>query len=203
MAVTAPAEAATPAEDQDGPLRQFSVVEYDRMIRDGILDERDQCELLDGRIVLKMARNAPHDSSAYRLQVRLFRLLGDDWVVRGQSGVTLPRSVPEPDVAVAPGPDSRYDAARPTPRQLVMVAEVADSSLGRDRGRKLRIYAQARIPVYWIVNLRDRQVEVYTLPRGGKNPTYRARTVYPPGQTVPVVVAGQPVGSIPVSELLP
>lgn len=191
------------ADDADEPLRAFSVAEYDRMIRDGILADLDQCELLDGRIVLKMARNAPHDGSVYKLQARLFRLLGPEWVVRAQSGVTLARSVPEPDVAVAPGPDTRYDAARPTPRELVLVAEVADSSLGRDRGRKLRIYARARIPVYWLVNLRERVVEVYTDPRGGRYPTYRARTDYGPGDSVPVVVAGQTLGSLPVGDLLP
>ena len=63
--------------------------------------------------------------------------------------------------------------------------------------------AENKLPVYWLVNIPNRQVEVYTLPRGGKSPTYRGRAVYGPGQDVPVVLAGQTFGSIPVSELLP
>jgi Uma2 family endonuclease len=186
------------------PLKRFTVVEYDRMIRDGFLTDSDRVELLDGLIVEKMPHNAPHDSAVYRLQTRLLIRLGaEEWVVRAQSAVTLSASVPEPDVAVAPGPESLYDGSRPTPKQLVLVAEVSDSTLARDQGRKLAIYAAAKIPVYWIVNLKDRRVEVYTDPRGGKKPTYRTRTEYAPGQAVPVTVAGKTLGSIPVSELLP
>ncbi|MGL6097886.1 MAG: Uma2 family endonuclease, partial [Fimbriiglobus sp.] len=139
----------------------------------------------------------------YKLQVRLMRILGPAWVVRGQSAVTLSASVPEPDIAVAPGPDSRYDAARPTPKDLVLVAEVSDATLARDQGRKHTIYARAKIAVYWIVNIPERRVEVYTDPRGGKTPTYRTRTDYAAGTAVPVTVAGKVVGSVPVSEVLP
>jgi Uma2 family endonuclease len=179
------------------------VAEYDRMIGDGILTGDDRVELLDGWIVEKMPHNAPHDSAVYRLQTRLLLLLGPAWVVRGQSAVTLSGSVPEPDVAVAPGPVELYDDARPTPKQLALVAEVSDTTLARDRGRKLAIYAAAKIPVYWIVNLKDRRVEMYTAPRGGKAPTYRSHTDYAPGQAVPVALGGKAVGSIPVAELLP
>jgi Uma2 family endonuclease len=82
----------------------------------------------------------------------------------------------------------------------VLVVEVADSSLPNDRGRKQLIYARARIPIYWIINLIDRQVEVYTtpLPDG-----YQSRQDYTPGQDVPVVINGNEVGRIPVTELLP
>lgn len=187
----------------DFEVMRFSVDDYERMIADGTIDETDRVELLDGWIVAKMPHNAPHDSSVSRLQRRLMRLLGGEWLVRGQSSARLDTSVPELDVAVVPGPEERYDAKRPRPRDLVLVAEVADSSLSRDRGQKLRMYARNRVGVYWIVNLRDRVVEVYTTPRGGKTPVYRTRTDYSPGQSVPVVIAGQTVGTIPVSELLP
>jgi Uma2 family endonuclease len=195
--------AAAPAMPPPGPVRLFTVAEYDRMVRGGYLTDNDRVELLDGWIVEKMPHNAPHDSAVYKLQVRLMQALGPAWVVRGQSAVTLSASVPEPDIAVAPGPDSRYDAARPTPKDLALVAEVSDATLARDQGRKQAIYARAKIPVYWIVNLQDRWVEVYTDPRGGKSPTYRTRTDYAPGAAVPVTVAGKVVGTVPVSELLP
>lgn len=200
MSTATLAPAAPPAEFR---LKRFTVAEYDRMVRDGTLDESARVELLDGWIVEKMPHNAPHDSSVSRLQRRLMRVLGDDWLVRAQSSATLDTSVPEPDVAVARGPEERYDRVRPRPRDLVMVVEVAESSLAQDQGYKVRLYARNRIPVYWIVNLVDRRVEVYTSPRGGRNPTYRTRTDYAPGAAVPVVVGGRAVGAIPVDEILP
>ncbi len=72
-----------------------------------------------------------------------------------------------------------------------------------DRTTKLELYAGAKIAVYWIVNLVDRRVEVYTQPRGGKNPTYKQQTNYGPDDEVPVVVGGKQIGRIPVKELLP
>jgi Uma2 family endonuclease len=191
--------AAPPAEFR---LKRFTVAEYERLIADGTLDG-EPVELLDGWIVEKMPHNAPHDSAIFRLQRRLMRLLGDDVLVRAQSSATLDISVPEPDLSVVPGPEDRYDRDRPRPHDLLMVVEVAESSLAQDQGYKVRLYARNKVPVYWIVNLRDRRVEVYTGPRGGRNPTYRDRTDYAPGQTVPVVVAGKTVGRIPVNEILP
>jgi Uma2 family endonuclease len=173
------------------------------MIRDGTLAESDRLELLDGWIVEKMPHNAPHDSAVSRLQRRLTRLLGDDWLVRVQSSMTLDTSVPEPDVAVVPGPESRYDQARPTPKDVALAAEVSESSLPQDQGFKTQLYARNKIPVYWIVNLVDRRVEVYTEPRGGKNPAYKKHADYGPGDAVPVVVGGKELGRIAVNELLP
>jgi Uma2 family endonuclease len=200
MSTATLAPATPPAEFR---LKRFTVAEYDRMIRDGSLDESARVELLDGWIVEKMPHNAPHDSAVARLNKRLVRMLGDEWSVRVQSSATLDTSVPEPDVAVAPGPEERYDTRRPTHRELVFVVEVAESSLAQDRGFKLRLYARNRIPVYWIVNLVGRVVEVYTNPRGGRTPTYRSHTDHAPGATVPVVIGGKAVGRIPVNELLP
>ncbi len=82
--------------------------------------------------------------------------------------------------------------------------EVADSSLRRDRGRKKRIYARARIPVYWIVNLIERQVEVYTEPAGtGQRADYRQRRDYRPDEEIPVILDGVLVGVLTMRELLP
>ena len=184
-------------------LRRFTVAEYDQMIRDGTINEDERVELLDGWIVEKMAHNAPHDSTVSKLQRTFVKRLGDDWWPRGQSSVTLDVSVPEPDIALIPGPLERYDEERPRPRDLALVVEVSESSLARDRGPKLRMYARNKIPVYWIVNLEDRVVEVYTDPRGGKAPAYRNQTDYRHGQSIPIVVAGKTLGSIPVSEFLP
>jgi Uma2 family endonuclease len=85
-----------------------------------------------------------------------------------------------------------------------MIAEIANTSLDFDRLDKGRIYARAAIPVYWIVNLPDRVVEVYSAPSGPTPlPTYGRKDEYRSGDAVPVALDGQVVGTIPVADLLP
>ena len=184
-------------------LARFTVDEYERMIDLGILGDGERLELFEGWIVEQMPHNAPHDSAVSRLQRRLGRVMGDGWLIRVQSAIKLKASVPEPDIVVVPEPEEQYDEKRPIPRQIAILAEVADSSLAEDRTTKLELYAEAKLLEYWIVNLVDRRVEVYTRPRGGKNPTYRARQDYGFNDKVPVTLAGKTVGSIPVREILP
>jgi Uma2 family endonuclease len=85
-----------------------------------------------------------------------------------------------------------------------MLVEVADSSPLRDQRDKTRIYARANIPVYWIINLVDRRVEVYSQPTGPMAvPAYQSFQTYQPGDTVLLILDGTTVGSIPVDDLLP
>jgi len=77
--------------------------------------------------------------------------------------------------------------------------EVADATLHHDRESKGPLYAAARIPEYWIVNLVDRQVEVYTQPRGGRTPGYRNRQDHTGQATVPLVLAGKEFGKLSLS----
>jgi Uma2 family endonuclease len=187
------------------PVRRYTLDEYHHLIETGFFREDDRIELLNGWIVAKMGINPPHASAVTRLSRRLARLLGEPWLVREQSSITIrpSDSEPEPDITVVPGPEDAYDSHHPYPKEIALLVEVADSSLAEDRGEKLRTYADAHIGVYWIVNLVDRRVEVYTQPRGGKNPGYKRQTNYGPDEAVPVVVAGKPVGRIAVKELLP
>ena len=126
-----------------------------------------------------------------------------EWEVHIQQPITLSKSEPEPDLAITIGPEERYDAIHPGSKDVAIVIEVSDDSLAEDRRDKRWIYAQARIGIYWIVNLVDRQIEVYTLPRAGRLPTYRNRTDFQPGETVPVVLGGEEIGVIAVDEILP
>jgi Uma2 family endonuclease len=83
------------------------------------------------------------------------------------------------------------------------VIEISESSLDRDR-EKLAIYAEAAVPEYWIVNLIDGQIEVYTEPTGPKRAAkYRRRRDYQPGQSAPLAFAGEVVGEIRVDDVLP
>jgi Uma2 family endonuclease len=81
--------------------------------------------------------------------------------------------------------------------------EVADSTLLYDRRWKLQLYAEAHIPEYWIINVVDNCVEVYTEPKGGKAAGYRRQIVYTIEQPVPLVLDGQHIADIPVRDLLP
>lgn len=184
-------------------MHRFTVEQYHEMGRLGILKTSDRVELLEGLIVHKMTIHPPHSQAVNRLNRLFNRLLPEAWALRIQQPITLARSEPEPDVVIAVGPDERYDSRHPRAQDVVVLIEVGDDSAIEDRTIKLAIYAAANIPVYWIVNIPDRRIEVYANPRGGKKPTYRTRTDYAPGQAVPVVIAGKTLGSIPVSELLP
>jgi Uma2 family endonuclease len=118
--------------------------------------------------------------------------------------VTIDESEPEPDVSVVRGDTRSYLTRHPGPSDTGLVVEVADESLVRDRGVKKRLYARARSPHYWIVNLIDRQVEVYSDPTGpADKPDYRLRRIYGGDERVPVILDGVEVGTIAIRDLLP
>jgi hypothetical protein len=182
---------------------RFTVEQYHRMIEIGILDENDRVELLEGWIICKMGHHPPHDGTIMLLQDRLMRVLPESWLVRIQSSVTTSDSEPEPDLAVVRGPVEVYFTRHPAASDIALLIEVADASVETDREEKRRIYARARIAVYWIANIPEAQVEVYTQPRAGRSPTYRQRHTYRRDDAVPLVIDGEEIARIPARELLP
>jgi Uma2 family endonuclease len=182
---------------------RFSVEQFHRMIDAGVFGADERCELLEGVVVRKMTRNPPHDGCLYLAQTELLARLPAGWVLRVQSAVTLPDSEPEPDLVVAAGPARQYVRRHPGPRDVGLIVEVADATLAEDRDRKSRVYARARVPMYWIINLIESQVEVYTQPRAGRSPSYRRRQDFAPGDDLPLVLTGREVARVSVRELLP
>jgi Uma2 family endonuclease len=188
----------------DASLARFSVTRYQRMVEVGILTAEDKVELLENYVVLKMPRNPPHDSAIQRMLDKLFLRRPAGWGLRVQSAITLSDSQPEPDFAFVRGSAADYEHRHPGPADVGLLIEVADSSLLRDQRDKTRIYARAGIVCYWIVNLVDQRIEVYTQPSGPTTiPAYNALQVYQPGDAVPLVLDGNVVGTVPVVELLP
>jgi hypothetical protein len=184
-------------------LRKFSIDEYHEMIRAGILTEDNPVELLEGYLVLKMPRSHAHDFALRSLERRLHKLVPDEYTVSSQCAATYDDSEPEPDFTIARGPDTTYRTRHPGPSDTAVVIEVSASSLGRDRTEKARIYARAVIPVYWVVNVVDRVVEVHTEPSGpGDAPAYAQRAEYPVGSSVPVVLDGTTVGTVAVADVM-
>jgi hypothetical protein len=174
------------------------------MIRMGILTEDDRVELLEGWIVPKMAHNPPHDVTVDQAQETLRARLPAGWRIRVQSAITTEDSEPEPDIVVVPGPVTRYVTRHPEPQDIGLLVEVSDANLQRDRNEKSRLYARARIGCYWIINIPDQQVEVFTDPTGpDADPHYRQNQVYDIHATVPLILDGQERGPIPVQELFP
>ena len=188
---------------QDSSLYRFTVKQYHEMIDAGILTENDPVELLDGWIVEKMPRNAPHDASISRTTRKFIHILPDDWVLRVQCALTLRNSEPEPDFAIVRGPERSFSRRKPRARDARLVVEVSARSLLFDRGWKLQLYAGARIPEYWIVNVVDNCVEVYTDPKGGRSPSYRRRVVYTEEPAIRLVLDGRHIADISARDLLP
>src|SRR5438552_11674471 len=183
------------------PPYRFTVKQYHRMIETGVLTEDDRVELLEGRIVPKMPHNPPHDAAVDLAQTIIAAMLPTGWRVRVQSAITTADSEPEPDVSVVRGPARRYARSHPRPRDIALIIEVADTSLREYRNDKGRLYARARIPVYWIVNLLHACVEIYTQPKAGKSPAYRLLQSFGKEESIPVLIEGRQVGTIPVTEL--
>jgi Uma2 family endonuclease len=186
------------------PVRRFSVDEYHHMIEAGFFAHDERFELLEGWIVPKITRHPPHDVAIDLAQDMIRPLLPDGWRMRIQCAITTQDSEPEPDIAVVRGPARRYAARHPGPEDIGLLIESADASVDEDRTLKGRVYARAKIPIYWLLNLVDRRVEVYTDPSGpAPEPSYRQRRDFGPDETVPFVLDGKEAGRIAVRDLLP
>ena len=183
---------------REGPRsRRFTHDEYMRMGEAGILTEDDPVELIHGQIVEMSPENSPHRICIAKAnQLFVEALSGTDCFVQPQSTLPLDaHNAPEPDLAVLRGtPDALMEGELP----VVLAVEVADSSLERDRNVKQALYAAAGIPVYWIVNLQARTVEVYTEPEAER---YRERTTR--GEDETVSLPGDTDATISVHSLLP
>jgi len=184
-------------------LKRFTVDEYHAMIAAGVFAEDENFELLEGLLVHKMGKKRQHTLATQRLRQLLESIL-QGYYVDAQEPVATDDSEPEPDVSIIRGKRDDYLEHQPLARDVLLVIEVAGGSLRQDRLVKKRIYARAGIPVYWIVNLMDRQVEVFTQPTGSaKQPDYANRETIAADGTVVVVLDGQPVGQLAVKDFLP
>ena len=183
---------------------RLSVADYHDLGERGILTPEDRVELIDGYLVLKPMHNSPSASTVVRVARYLDRAVPPGYVVRSQVPITLQASEPEPDAVVARGDLRTYDVGHPKAADVALAIEVSDSSLRVDREYKSGMYAAAGIPVYWIVNLPEAKVEVYTEPSGpSETPSYANRQDFTAVDTLPLILDGQTVARLPVADLLP
>jgi len=196
---------ATPATQSQKPdVFRFTVERYHQMISEGILNEYDDVELIEGVIRSKMSKGDEHETVIELLTPVLVQMLPATACLRCQCALVLSDSEPEPDFAICT-PARARGGKNPGPTDTFLVVEVSDSTLEFDRSDKGRVYAAAGIAAYWVVNVVDRQIEVYTDPvsPSGSAPHYRTRTIYSPSDQIPLILAGTPVGAIAVVDVLP
>ncbi len=185
-------------------LRRLTVAECHKLTADGFFAEDERFELLDGYIVRRPSPSPPHATGISLCAGTLLTVIQSGWEVHQRSEVTLAASAPEPDVSVVRDRGRDYFGRHPNVGDLGLVVDVTDAMLLDARRDKVRIYAAGGVPVYWIVNIPDRQVEVYTDPRpAADQPGYATRVDYKPGDAVPLTLDGATATVVPVADLLP
>jgi Uma2 family endonuclease len=176
--------------------RKWSREEYDRLIEQGVFQEDERLELIEGEILAMTPQDARHAGSTNIVYEALDDALVAGYCLRVQLPLALGEdSEPEPDVAVVAG--SARDFLQAHPETAALVVEVADSSLLFDRRRKLPLYARSGIPEVWIVNVVEGRLEVHRKPEGGG---YREHEVLTRGDRVACAVLREAVA---VADLLP
>lgn len=146
-------------------LKRFTPTEYHRLAELGFLSEDDRVELIHGQIVQMTAKGTAHEVCTTRLLRELPKLVGDRATLRSQSPIVLPLdSEPEPDFTIVQNRADDYLSSHPEPADVLLAIEVSDSSLSYDQEVKLPLYAEAGISDYWIFNLVENHLEVYSEP---------------------------------------
>lgn len=152
-------------------LKPWTVQDYHRISELGILDPNERTELIAGQITLMAAKGTPHVTSLHLLANALRDQLGSTALIRTQDPIQLDDfSEPEPDLAILKGTVLDYAEHHPRPDQVYLVVEVADSTLKQDCEIKDKLYAQAGITEYWVLDLKNRQLHIF------RNPTLTGYT---------------------------
>ncbi|MEG4046643.1 Uma2 family endonuclease [Microcoleus sp. Pol17_C1] len=183
---------------------RLSIEQYHAIIQAGIFTDDDSVELLEGWLVFKMPKNPPHRVTTRLVRTALENILPAGWYVDSQEPITLSNSEPEPDLVVVRGETRQYLDRHPGAEDIALIIEVSDTTLQRDRTVKKRIYARAGIAIYWIVNLVEGLVEVYSQPLVEvEQPDYSQRLDFGRSAVIPIIIEGIEIGAIAVDALLP
>lgn len=160
--------------------KKFTIGEYHKLLDLGFFSENDRVELIRGEIIEMAPKRTPHSVCNSLLWKQLYELIGKQAEIRVQEPIVLPsNSEPEPDVVIARKKADNYLSAHPTVRDLILIIEISDSTLKYDKEVKLPLYAEAGVNNYWIVNLVDRCLEIYSNPfsNNQENFNYRNKSI--------------------------
>jgi Uma2 family endonuclease len=175
-------------------LHRITVEMWHDIVARERFEDREPYELLEGLIVKKMPEDAVHAAVISILLRLVGRHLPDGYAVRQPAPVTTEDSEPEPDLCIATGKEADYIEHHPTPADILLLIEVANTSLARDRSWKRRIYARGGTPAYWIVNLRDRTIETFADPQtfDDGDATYATSRIFAADEPVEFPIEGLP-----------
>ncbi|MEG4318180.1 MULTISPECIES: Uma2 family endonuclease [unclassified Microcoleus] len=184
--------------------KRFSIAEYHRLAELGFFESDNRFELIRGQIIKMAAKGTFHSVCNSLLLKKLYPLLEERAIVRGQDPIILSDdSEPEPDVVIARNRSDNYLSSHPLAADILLVIEVSDSTLKYDRITKLSLYAESGISDYWIFNLVDIQLEMHSEPyqkqTGGFD--YRVKRVVLRNEVV--VIPGFPDLSLDLSAVFP
>lgn len=176
---------------------RFTVDDYHRMAEAGILKPGAKVELIDGEIVDMLPIGPFHSGSVYRLTRGFTQKADGRWLVASQGPLQLGESdMPEPDVMLLRPSEDDYTSRHPVAGDVFLVIEVADSSLTFDQNVKLPLYARAGIEEVWILNVPQKQIEIYRQPQFM---AYESKTILRTGEAAP---ARFPDATIDVRQLV-
>ncbi len=162
--------------------KRFRVEDFRRMTEAGILPEESGWEIIDGYLVDKMSIGSKHASVVRRISKLLEKKFGEIIQVSGQNPIYIDEfNEPEPDIALLKPREDFYAESHPTAEDILLVIEVSNSTIEYDRDIKKTLYAEAGIIEFWIVNLPDNTIEVYSQPKNGN---YRLARILEKGETV-------------------
>ena len=151
--------------DDGRPVRRWTRQEYDRMVDAGILGPEDHVELIEGEILVMSAEGPLHVAEVGAAAEALRPAFGPAyWIRLGNPFAVDDHSEPEPEILVVPGKPHDYRERHPSPDDAALVVEVSHSSLSFDLGRKLRLYARAAVPEYWVIDILNTCIHVYREP---------------------------------------
>ncbi|MCF4970252.1 Uma2 family endonuclease [Nostoc sp. CMAA1605] len=180
-------------------VRLWNVDEYHRMLETGIITANERVELIAGQVIPMSAKNPPHAATTLCASDYLKRLLAEVALVRVQDPVQLSQySEPEPDIAIVRIEPRKYIDHHPTPNEVFLLIEVADTTLETDRRQKAPLYAQAGISEYWILDVNKFQVYVFREPSGGG---YKQEFIL--GENATLSLIALPEIEVEISQLFP
>ena len=193
-----PSSATFPAMSALATTFKFTTENFYHLYETGVFDSKDRIELLNGEIIIMHAIGYRHAQAVTNLNADLSEQARRRYMISPQNPVELERySAPQPDLVLVPA-SRRHARRHPTPEEVFLIIEVADSSLDYDREEKLRAYAATGIREFWILNLQDDRLEIYRQPEG---PAYREQITIPADGTASPLAF--PDVTIALAEILP
>lgn len=180
------------------PRHRWTVAEYHRMGEVGLLNEDSRVELIDGEIVEMAPIGSQHGGKVNRFVHVFYKTFGNQAIIAAQNPVVLGGyGEPQPDIAILRWREDYYEQAHLHVEDVLLLVEISDSTLGYDRSVKVPLYARSGIPEVWLLDIPNRQLEIYREPINGK---YRQRDCRRSGKIAPILC---PDAVIDLAEVFP